>query len=243
MDITKKDRNELKSYFITNAKPSQDDFAALVDAMLNQKDDGLFKAAGNPLCIEASGDGASEKKTVTFYESFTDADPAWILSLNPRAVADDPATAQAGFNVADGSGNSRLFICGSSGNVGIGTSSPEAKLHVAGGLAGDHLTLGSGGTRLQRIVAGMVSATGDKLSGTGFTATRDAVGKYTVTFESAFADSPVTIATCNDDGDDNVVNVATYPGYLKVTIVDVDPNTNFVKEDGSFSFVAIGVGS
>ena len=44
MDIDKRNRTELKAYFVKNAIPTQSNFAELIDAMLNQKDDGIVKA-------------------------------------------------------------------------------------------------------------------------------------------------------------------------------------------------------
>jgi len=123
MDVNTRNRAELKSYFVKNSIPTESNFAELVDGMLNQKDDGLVKLPGNPLTIEAAGDSNSEKKVLNIYPSFGDQNPAWTLSLNPRANPNDPATARPGFNISDGEGRSRLFIDRSTGDVGIGTSS------------------------------------------------------------------------------------------------------------------------
>src|SRR5579872_5257864 len=100
MDIPKKSRAEMKAYFVTNAIPTENNFADLIDAMLNQKEDGVAKPAGNPLCIEASGDASSLRKAINFYESFGDTNPAWALSLNPRVAAGDPGTAKPGFTIS-----------------------------------------------------------------------------------------------------------------------------------------------
>jgi hypothetical protein len=130
MDITQKNRTDLKRYFVKNAIPTESNFADLIDAMLNQKEDGITKPAGDPLSIEATGDASSLKKAINFYESFGDPNPTWVVSLNPRVNADDPGTAKPGFAVTDSKGTSRLFIDRSTGNVGIGTASPANKLHI-----------------------------------------------------------------------------------------------------------------
>ncbi len=114
MNIDKKDRAALKAYFVKNAIPTQTNFEDLIEAALNQKDDGIVKSADNPLCIEASGDAASQKKAINFYDSFTDAEPAWVLSLNPHSDS-----AKAGLGISDGAGNLRLFIDRTSGKVTI----------------------------------------------------------------------------------------------------------------------------
>ncbi|MCP4657442.1 MAG: hypothetical protein GY856_18710, partial [bacterium] len=67
MDINKKDRTQLKAYFVKNAVPTESNFADLIDATLNQKDDGIVKPAGDPLSIEAAGDATSQKKAINFY--------------------------------------------------------------------------------------------------------------------------------------------------------------------------------
>jgi hypothetical protein len=135
MDITTKNRAELKSYFVKNSIPTERNFAELIDGMLNQKDDGFVKLPGNPLSIEAAGDNASEKKALHIYQNFGDPNPAWTLSLNPRASASDPKTAKLGFNIGDGEGKSRLFIDRSTGNLGVGTTDPKSPLSVSGGVA------------------------------------------------------------------------------------------------------------
>lgn len=137
MEINKSDRNQLKSYFVRNAIPTEQHFAEFIDGTFNQKEDGIVKPAGSPLSLEAVGDASSERNALAFYESFGDASPAWQLSLNPRSVVSDPASARAGLSIADGGGGSRLFIDRGTGNVGVGTISPESALHVAGAVRAD----------------------------------------------------------------------------------------------------------
>lgn len=124
------DRPTLKTYFSKNRVPTQSDFAALIDSMLNQKDDGIAKPTdSDPLGIAAVG---GPKKLLNFYENAGESNPAWTLQLNPRSKQDDTSTARLGFSVSDGQGTSRLFIDKSTGNVGIGTTDPKFSLEVAG---------------------------------------------------------------------------------------------------------------
>ena len=139
MDIDHKNRDQLKAFFVTGAVPTEQSYADLIDGMLNQKDDGLVKQTGNPLCIEAAGDDASSKPALHLYDSFLADDPAWTLSMNPRVDPDDPETARRGLSIDDAGGTSRLFVDSGSGNVGIGTLEPKSRLHVAGLLTTQRL--------------------------------------------------------------------------------------------------------
>jgi hypothetical protein len=133
MEITKKDRSTLKTYFAKNAMPTSGHFAELIDGLMNQKDDGLAKPADGPLSLQADGDNASQKKAINFYRNFSDPSPAWTLSLNPRVDPEKAETARPGWNIADAKGASRLFIDQSTGNVGLGTVDPGGyKLNVQG---------------------------------------------------------------------------------------------------------------
>lgn len=134
MDITKKvDRTALKSYFVKNAVPTASNFADLIDGMINQKEDGIAKLAGEPVSVQADGDNTSQKKAINFYKNFSDPKPAWTLSLNPRVDPGNPTTAKPGWSVGDADGNSRLFIDETTGNVGVGTVTPGAyRMNVNG---------------------------------------------------------------------------------------------------------------
>ncbi|KYF85343.1 hypothetical protein BE20_31510 [Sorangium cellulosum] len=110
MEINKKSRAELKAYFVKNALPTESNFRDLIDAGLNQKDDGLVKSADQPVQIAAST--AGDKPAIHLYESFaTDTKPAWVLSLQ--------ADGKKGFGIGDGDGKKRLFIEGATGDIGI----------------------------------------------------------------------------------------------------------------------------
>src|SRR3954469_11504749 len=126
MDLKKPDRSTLKSYFVKNAMPTESQFADLIEGLVNQRDDGLAKPAGEPLSLQAEGDDTSQKKAINFYRSFSDAKPAWTLALNPRGEPARPDSAKAGWSISDAEGYSRLFIDQSTGNLGVGTVNPGA---------------------------------------------------------------------------------------------------------------------
>lgn len=132
MDIKKLDRTALKSFFVKNAVPTESNFADLIDGMINQKEDGIAKLAGEPLSIQGDGSDAGQKKVINLYRSFADLKPAWTLSLNPRVNPAVPATARPGFGIGDADGNAKLFIDQTTGNVGVGMVEPSGRLEVNG---------------------------------------------------------------------------------------------------------------
>lgn len=126
-----KNRTDLKSYFVKNAIPTEGNFADLVDSQLNQAQDGVFKPDGDALTVTAApGD---QKRVLRLFASYPAANPDWMISLNP---AQDPAnaatTSKPGFGVTDGTGKTRLFIDAATGQIGVGTNTPQCALDVSG---------------------------------------------------------------------------------------------------------------
>ena len=119
MENTKKDRTQLKSYFRSNAAPTEQNFKDFIDAGLNQKEDGIAKIQDGPLAIEAVG---SAQDLFHFYAKFSDVKPAWKLS---QKIGDRP-----GFLLLTGNDAPRFFIDSESGKTGIGTKTPSGRLHV-----------------------------------------------------------------------------------------------------------------
>jgi hypothetical protein len=133
---TTKPRQDLRSKFVRNAIPTEQDFKDLIDAQLNQKDDGIFRNPGEPLSIVAGTD--PQKRAIQLYGDDTGAAPDWLISLNPGQDPSNPRLNRRGFGIATADGTTRLFI-DLSGNVGIGTTNPPQKLSIAGGLNIDQL--------------------------------------------------------------------------------------------------------
>jgi hypothetical protein len=128
-----KNRSDLKSYFVKNAIPTESNFADLVDSQLNQAQDGVFKPDGEALSVVAAhGD---QKRVLRLYASYPAASPDWMISLHP---AQDPAnaatTGKTGFGITDGAGKPRLFIDATTGQIGMGTNTPQFALDVVGSV-------------------------------------------------------------------------------------------------------------
>ena len=114
----KKNRTQLQSLFKTGAKPSEEDFRDFIDSVLNVNDDGLEKPPGvdTPLKIVAHGEA---ENLLDFYAE----------DLNTWRLNQKPTGANPGLNVETG-GISKLFIESSTGNLGLSTVEPKAKLHL-----------------------------------------------------------------------------------------------------------------
>lgn len=128
MDIDKRSRTELKSYFVKNSIPTERNFADLIDGMLNQQEDGIVELPGEPLSLQATGDQTSLKKVINFYDDFVSTKPAWTLSLHGRTDPGKPDTNRPGWNLSDGDGNgsSRLFV---DRNTGTSASTLSVRKH------------------------------------------------------------------------------------------------------------------
>lgn len=130
---TTKNRQAIKNRFVRNAIPTQADFADLIDASLNQADDGLLKLPNEPLGLVRQ---QPNKPILRFFDSPDATGSAWQIQLS----ADNKASAdsKAGFALANTDKDSvittRLFLDATSGNVGIGTTQADAKLTVQGGM-------------------------------------------------------------------------------------------------------------
>lgn len=123
--------------------------------------------------------------------------------------------------------------------VGIGTTTPEAKLQVMGDLkfggSGDQFAVG-GGERL-RIVRGKVNGTTKNSSGTGWRSERTSLGTYSITFDPSFSDVPVITVSPRVSGRPGAAafNLETQNG---VVVYAVDGN--FDRADRDINFIAIG---
>lgn len=82
--------------------------------------------------IQAEGEQIGSLGVLYVFTAFTDENPQWSINLNPRTDPQEPTSNQLGFNIKDGTGQSRLFIQSEEGNVGVGTIEPTSKLMIVG---------------------------------------------------------------------------------------------------------------
>ncbi len=113
-----KNRQELYDLFVTGSKPTQDDFADLIDSMVNSADDGIGAAEkGEPMEIVQQG---AKDRLLDF--SRVKGNPVWRVGAQ--------ANGNNGLNIATADEKSRIFIRKENGCIGINNSAPQAKLHV-----------------------------------------------------------------------------------------------------------------
>ena len=97
MRINQQSRNELKQYFEANDKPTESQFAELIEGMINLKDDRVYRPAKHPLIIYAEGEDAEDtQELLHFYATDDSQNPSWAFNQNPRIDPDNADTAQLG---------------------------------------------------------------------------------------------------------------------------------------------------
>ncbi|MEB3301390.1 MAG: hypothetical protein VKN56_05400, partial [Cyanobacteriota bacterium] len=117
---TTQSRQALRNRFVRHAIPTEKDFADLINASLNLADDGVVKLPDQPLGLVRQ---KQDQAVLRLYAS-PDADwTAWQMQL--IGGIDKP-----GLGFTNQAGASALVLEGTSGHVGVGTTSPTARLTV-----------------------------------------------------------------------------------------------------------------
>jgi hypothetical protein len=130
MATNTKTRTELKQFFVKNAIPTQGNFADLIDAQLNQAEDGVFKQPDQPLGVVAVV--GEQRRALQLYSAYPAANPDWLISLNPKRIG--AAGNTPGFGVADGTGTTKLLLDPAGNLMVTGSVTAIADLNYLGQL-------------------------------------------------------------------------------------------------------------
>jgi hypothetical protein len=149
------------------------------------------------------------------------------------------ASGLRGLQFRTGGNNTRMTIL-AAGNVGLGTGSPDAKLQVVGdvklGSAGQ--LFAPGGEENLRVIRGnIIAATGAISKGSGFASTNLTTGRYRISFDTAFADTPSAVVTVFDTAAPQIATISS----ISTTLLEVKIwNVSSAAINSDFEFIAIG---
>lgn len=156
------------------------------------------------------------------------------------------ATDYSQFIIDPDNGFSFMRLGSGKGAVGVGTTTPRAMLDVRGSIRlgsygpGGQL-FAPGGEENLRIIRGAINSDGRRMRGEGFTSERLDVGKYRITFNTSFAQTPDATATAGRTTRAPVVIGfdGPSPTTTEITFVAYSPSSDAFIDIG-FSFIVIG---
>lgn len=136
------------------------------------------------------------------------------------------------------------------GNQGVGTTNPQAKLDVRGDirLHADGSLYASGGVENLRIIRGTINTDGSIAAGSGFSVSSPGDGQYTITFSAPFASPPSVVLSARGSappGDPvawfaiaNTETVSSSDFTVRTRYQQQGGTSNVVP--GVFDFIAVG---
>lgn len=127
--MSKANRSTLKNYFKKGRMPSEQQFAELIDSMLNMVDEGFDKSAEEGLKVSQLGDNTA---LISFYHPTDLNRPVWSLTCDKT---------KGELIIRNGAADAVLILA-ADGRVGIGKHMPGAALDVAGVVAAEGRTGG-----------------------------------------------------------------------------------------------------
>lgn len=144
--MTKQDRTTLKKFFREGALPNSENYADLIDSVINQVDDGFEKSTIDGLQLNSLG---NEKRVLSLYEGLDAEHANWVaehgidaaegalhwrtgLYSNKRRAETLSAKSASGSEAAEEEPFQPGLTLDPTGNVGISMDRPEWRLDVAG---------------------------------------------------------------------------------------------------------------
>ena len=139
-----------------------------------------------------------------------------------------------------GGGGNKNFIVQTDGFMGVGTTSPQAKLDVRGDIRlgpTAHYLAPPADENLRHIL-GRVASNGALLLVAGFTSSRFTTGQYTINFNPDFAATPAVIVSVDHTNDGALVGMPAGTSAGSTSIRVATGGGTLI--DRTFSFIAIG---
>lgn len=200
----------------------------------------------NPVMILQDTDSAANQAGyIGFWNNASD-ETAWVGFGTPGSPHFSILNSRSGGNIQLGAASTGQLTVASNNNVGIGITTPSAKLEVRGdiklGTSGQYRA--TAGEENLRILRGTVEYDGTVLRGSGFTAQRLDEGKYRVTFTTPFAGVPTVTATSTRHAGDFQVAFAALDEFAPASVSQVTlvfyacPADEY--RDSEFTFIAVG---
>lgn len=147
------------------------------------------------------------------------------IAVGSSTLADSSGNLVTPNNVQLGSGEAYLSAVNSN-TLAVSDSSLSRSLSIATGSVTSDVGF--------VIVRGVINGNGTIAVGEGFTSHRNSLGNYTITFSTAFSDSPAMVATAQTGG-------GTFPGVqASASSGSASVLINQGGEDYAFNFIAIG---
>jgi hypothetical protein len=208
------------------------------------------------LVLQDTGPASTQTGYVSFWNS-APGETGWVGFGSPSNPHFSISNARTGGDVALFSGfggsirlatNNQAMIVSSTGNVGIGTTSPAAKLDVRGDIQLGNFGqfFAAAGEENLRIIRGNIDGDGSTDAGSGFTCVRTNGndGMYTITFTPPFGGTPSVTATPNISFSDGGPDQPRWAHIVEITSTHVDlwmvDGSFDYRTNSDFSFCAIG---
>lgn len=180
--------------------------------------------------LQDTGTSANQTGYVSFRNQ-SGTETAWV----GFGSAGDPD-----FSVVNARSGGDIVLNPFSGKVGIGTTSPSAKLEVRGDvrLGSSGQFFAAAGEENLRIVRGEVNSDGSIIRGSGFTVLRGSRGQFFVTLTTPMSDIPSVVVSHPNHA--FVAVWASTSNALDSSHINVSTALNGNNEWLAFSFIAVG---